>query len=98
MLFRSYGMTEKGFLKMLNLECLLYGTKSLLFGLPVSIVISYLIYQMVNNSVETPYLLPAGYIAVAVVSVFAVVFVTMIYSRNKIQKENVIDVLKSEVD
>ncbi len=53
---------------------------------------------MVNGSVETPYLLPAGYIAVAVVSVFAVVFVTMIYSRNKIQKENVIDVLKSEVD
>lgn len=97
-MLKSYGMTEKGFLKMLNLECLLYGTKSLLFGLPVSIAISYLIYRMVNGSVETPYLLPAGYIAVAVVSVFAVVFVTMIYSRNKIQKENVIDVLKSEVD
>lgn len=97
-MLKSYGMTEKGFLKMLNLECMLYGTKSLLFGLPVSIVISYLIYQMVNDSVETQYLLPAGYIAIAVVSVFVVVFVTMMYSRNKIQKENVIDVLKSEVD
>lgn len=97
-MLKSYGMTEKGFLKMLNLECVLYGTKSLLFGLPVSIVISYLIYQMVNGSVEMPYLLPAGYIAIAVVSVFVVVFVTMMYSRNKIQKENVIDVLKSEVD
>lgn len=97
-MLKSYGMTEKGFLKMMNLECLLYGTKSLLFGLPVSIVISYLIYQMVNGSVETPYLLPTGYIIIAVVSVFAVVFVTMMYSKNKIQKENVIDVLKSEVD
>jgi len=97
-MLKSYGMTEKGFLKMLNLECLLYGTKSLLFGLPVSIAISYLIYRMVNGSVETPYLLPTRYIIIAVTSVFLVVFVTMMYSRNKMQKENVIDVLKSEVD
>lgn len=97
-MLKSYGMTEKGFLKMLNLECLLYGTKSLLFGLPVSIVISYLIYQMVNGSVETSYVLPVEYIAIAVISVFLVVFITMMYSKNKIQKENVIDVLKSEMD
>lgn len=97
-MLKSYGMTEKGFIKMLNLECMLYGTKSLLYGLPVSILISWLIHSAVNSSVEKAYVFPAEYIVISVLSVFLVVYATMLYSRNKIQKENVIDVLKSEVD
>lgn len=97
-MLKSYGMTEKGFIKMLNLECMLYGMKSLLYGLPVSIGISYMIHLVVNESIEKAYTLPITYIGISVVSVFLVVYVTMLYSRHKIQKENVIDVMKSEVD
>ena len=35
-MLKSVGMTQKGFNKMLNFECLLYGSRALLYGLPVS--------------------------------------------------------------
>lgn len=35
-MLKSVGMTQKGFRWMMNYECLLYGSKALLLGLPVS--------------------------------------------------------------
>lgn len=35
-MLKSVGMTQKGFNKMMNFECLLYGSRALLYGLPVS--------------------------------------------------------------
>ena len=35
-MLKSVGMTQKGFHRMMNYECLLYGSKALLLGLPVS--------------------------------------------------------------
>ena len=43
-----------------------------------------------------PFILPWNAIGIAVFSVFAVVFATMIYSMRKIKKDNPIDALKNE--
>ena len=40
-MLKSVGMTQKGFRWMMNYECLLYGSKALLLGLPVSCGITY---------------------------------------------------------
>ena len=45
---------------------------------------------------ETSYQLPWGAISIAVLSVFSVVFATMLYSMQKIKKDNPIDALKNE--
>lgn len=95
-MLKSVGMTQKGFNKMMNFECLLYGSKALLLGLPVSAGITYLIYMSVTDGFETTYRLPWTAIGIAVLSVFAVVFATMLYSMSKIKKENPIDALKNE--
>lgn len=95
-MLKSVGMTNGGFNRMMNYECILYGSKALILGLPVSAVISYLIYLSFSGSFETAFRLPLAAIAVAVFSVFAVVFVTMLYSMSKIKKENPIDALKNE--
>ena len=95
-MLKSVGMTKKGFQKMMNFECLLYGTKALLFGLPVAVGITYLIYLVVSEGVATGFYLPWAAIGIAVLSVFAVVFVTMMYAMSKIKKENPIDALKNE--
>lgn len=95
-MLKSIGMTDKGFYKMMNLECLLYGFKGLIFGLPVAAFISYLIFTAINSGWNAPFYLPLKSIAVACFSVFGVVFSTMIYSTKKIKKENTIDAIKNE--
>ena len=95
-MLKSVGMTQKGFHRMMNYECLLYGSKALLLGLPVSCGITYLMYRSVNQAYETAFRLPWTAVGIAVMSVFLVVFATMMYSMSKVKKDNPIDALKNE--
>ena len=95
-MLKSVGMTQKGFNKMMNFECLLYGSRALLYGIPVSCGVTYLIYLAIMEGVETRFHLPWVAIGISVLSVFLVVFVTMMYSMSKIKKDNPIDALKNE--
>ena len=95
-MLKSVGMTQEGFRRMMNCECLLYGSKALLLGLPVSCGITYLIYRAVTTAYETSFHLPWAAIGIAVLSVFLVVFATMMYAMRKVKKDNPIDALKNE--
>jgi putative ABC transport system permease protein len=95
-MLRSIGMDNRGFNSMMNFECLFYGLKALLYGLPISVLVTYLIYKSVENGVDVDFTLPWGSIAISIFSVFFVVFVTMMYASSKIKKANVIDALRSE--
>ena len=95
-MLKSVGMTQKGFRRMMNCECLLYGSKALLLGLPVSCGITYLIYRAITTAYETSFHLPWAAIGIAVLSVFLVVFATMMYAMRKVKKDNPIDALKNE--
>lgn len=95
-MLRSVGMTQRGFRRMLNYECLMYGLKSLLYGLPLSFGVAWLIYRAVGGAFQTGFHLPWLHVAAAVVSVFLVVFATMVYSMSKIRRDNPIDALKEE--
>ena len=95
-MLKSVGMTQKGFRRMMNYECLLHGSKALLLGLPVSCGITYLIYRAVTTAYETSFHLPWAAVGIAVMSVFLVVFATMMYSMRKVKKDNPIDALKNE--
>ncbi|MBQ3005101.1 MAG: ABC transporter permease [Clostridia bacterium] len=95
-MLKSVGMSKKDFNRMMNFECLLYGAKALLYGIPVSIGVSLLIWVALQNGLETGFTLPWSAIGISVLSVFAVVFISMLYSMSKIKKENPIDALKNE--
>lgn len=95
-MLKSIGMTKKGFNKMMNYECLLYGLKGLIYGIPVSVGLTYLIYRSIKSGWETSFFIPWQSITIAVGSVFAVVFATMLYSMSKIKKDNTIDALRNE--
>ncbi|MBQ9893987.1 MAG: FtsX-like permease family protein [Ruminococcus sp.] len=95
-MLRSVGMSSKGLNKMMNFECLLYGFKALILGLPVSALINYALFMLVSEGFETKMHMPWNAVALAVFSVFAVVFSTMLYSMSKIKKDNTIDALKNE--
>ena len=95
-MLKSVGMTSKGFNRMMNFECLLYGSLALLYGLPASAGVTYLIYMAMAAGYDAGFRLPWTAIGIAVLSVFLVVFVTMMYSMSKIKKDNPIDALKNE--
>lgn len=95
-MLKSIGMTRKGFNKMMNYECLLYGIKGLVYGIPVSVGVTWLIYRSIRSGWETSFFIPWYSVVIAVGSVFAVVFTTMLYSMSRIKKDNPIDALKNE--
>lgn len=95
-MLKSIGMTDKSFRKMLNLECFFYGTKALLFGLPIGIIICYFINQGFGSFVQFAFSLPWNSIIISILAVYLVVFITMLYSSSKVKKENIIDVLRNE--
>ena len=96
-MLKSIGMTRKGFNKMMNYECLLYGLKGLIYGIPAAVGVTYLIYRSMQYSIDVSFFVPADSVIIAVGSVFLVVFATMLYSMNKVKKENTVDALKTEV-
>lgn len=95
-MLKSIGMTEKGMRKMLSYECVIYGLRALLLGLPVSIGVTFLIHRIVAQELQRGFYVPWHSIAIAVGSVFLVVFATMLYARRKLRKDNPIDALKNE--
>ncbi|MCI8332372.1 MAG: ABC transporter permease [Clostridiales bacterium] len=95
-MLRSVGLTSRGLHRMMNYECLLYGTRALFFGLPLSVVMSYLTYRVVRQGAYLLFHIPPSAVVIAVCSVFAVVFATMLYAMQKIKKDNLMDALKNE--
>ncbi|HOJ10657.1 MAG TPA: FtsX-like permease family protein [Clostridiales bacterium] len=95
-MLKSVGMTPEGFNKMINYESLFYGIKALLYGLPISFGIMYLIYRVLSNSFGFAFAIPWSSVLAAVIVVFALVGSTMLYASSKIKKENIIDALKTE--
>lgn len=95
-MLKSIGMTQKGFTKMMNYECLLYGFRALLYGIPVAFFVTFLIYRSILSGYVIDFFIPWPSVAIAVGSVFLVVFASMIYSMNKIRNDNLIDALRNE--
>lgn len=96
-MLKSVGMSGKDFRIMMSYESLLYGIKSILLGLPVSLALTYLIYYVVSDGgYDIAFTLPFGNIIFALVSVFIVVLASMIYSVKKLKKYNTADELKNE--
>ena len=95
-MLKSIGLGEKGFRKMMNYECVIYGCKGLLWGLPAAVALTYVIYRITGGIVERSFYIPWYSVVIAVGSVFAVVFATMLYSTNVIRRDNPIDALKQE--
>ncbi len=96
-MLRSVGMTRGGLNGMVCFECVLYGFRALLIGLPLSAALTYLLYRAAagmyyNNDFHLSW--PS--VLIASLSVFLVVFVSMMYAMRKVKKDNPIDALKEE--
>lgn len=96
-MLKSVGITPHGFKKMINYESMFYGLKAVLFGLPASFAVMYIMHMVLNIKFGFIFSLPWFDICIAVIAVFVIVGISMLYSGAKIEKENIIDVLKQEI-
>lgn len=93
---KSIGMTTKEFNKMIKLESIMYGAKSLLIGIPIGLFGSYEIFKSFTNSIDFGFIVPWQAIIISVVFVFIIVGLTMQYSLNKINKQNIIETIRQD--
>jgi putative ABC transport system permease protein len=93
---KSIGMTTKEFNKMIRLESIMYGTKALIIGIPLGILGSYLIYYGFAKEMDLGYNIPLTPILISAVFVFIIIGITMKYSLNKINKQNIIETIRKD--
>ena len=96
-MLRSMGLTPKGFNKILAFESLFVGLKSLLYAIPVSIGVVFLLYKSLGGVADVgAFVIPWQSILIATVAVFIIVFITMMYASSKIKHENILDAIREE--
>ncbi|WP_417339437.1 ABC transporter permease, partial [Evtepia gabavorous] len=99
-MLRSVGMAEGEFHRMLRFECLFYGGRTLLFGLPLATLFAWLIQRGLASSEQLehfPFLFPWASLLLSAVGVFALVFLTTWYAARQLKQENILDALRDEM-
>ena len=94
---KSVGMTNDEFNRMIRLETIFYCGKSLLIGLPIGILFTYIIYRLFNQGeLIVKYVFPWSAIIIVCLILFILIFAIMKYSLGKIKKQNTIETIRNE--
>lgn len=97
-MLRSVGMSDREINKMMNFECMFYGMRTLIFGVPTAVLISWLIYKFLFvGGAEVSFVFPWVSLVISVLGVFLVIFITMLYAVGRIKKENIIEALRDDM-
>ena len=93
-MLRSIGMTQKDFSRMIRAEGILVSLKSVLFGLPLGAVLSYLVHLAVKSQFSYTYLFPWKAMVIAVFAVAFIVGIIMFTAVSRIRKQNIIEAIR----
>ena len=95
-MLKSIGMTKREFNRLIRLESIFYGTKSLLIGIPLGILGSYAIYKGFQVGNDLGFMFPIQSIIISIIVVFLIIFVIMYVSVKKIDKQNIIETIRND--
>lgn len=94
---KSIGMTKKEFNRMIRLESLMYGIKSLIIGIPLGIAGVFAIFSAFSNgNVPMSFVFPWKAILISIAVVFVAVWLIMKYSISKVNKQNIIETIRND--
>lgn len=94
---RSIGMTDKQFAGMVRLESVFISVKALVIGVPLGILISYLLCVMMNRmGGAIIYKPPYKAIILCIVVVIMLIYAIMKLSMTKLRHNNIIETIKNE--
>lgn len=95
-MLKSIGMTKKEFNRMINLETLFYGTKSLLYGIILGLLGTFALYKAFSVKIGAGMYIPIKPILISIIFVFILIFIIMRYSISKINKQNTIETIRKD--
>ena len=95
-MLKSIGMTKKEFNRMIRLESLFYGLKSLLIGVPLGLLGGYAIFKATGITIMLDYSFPTMAVLISIVFVFFVVWLIMKISISKVNKQNIIETIRND--
>ena len=95
-MLKSIGMTSKEFSRMIRLESIFMGAKSLLFGIPIGLGLSYLEYKPLLGDQGLSFDIPILAILISIIVVYLLITILMKYSMSKINKQNTIETIRNE--
>lgn len=93
---QSVGMTQDGLRRMLKLESIMCSGKSLMIGLPLAILLTYLINMPIRSMFPVPYQLPLAAIGLCIILIFTITWVIMRHSIVRLRGKNIIETIRLE--
>lgn len=94
---RSIGMTDKQFAGMVRLESVFISVKALVIGVPLGVLISYLLCVIMNRMEDAiMYEPPYKAIILCIVVVIMLIYAIMKLSMMKLRHNNIIETIKNE--
>lgn len=95
-MLKSVGITRKEFNRMIRLETLFYGVKSLVVGIPIGVLLSCALYFGFKENTDFGYQFPFAGVLISIVAVFILISGIMHYSLSKINKQNIIETIRKD--
>lgn len=95
---KSVGMTTESLQKMLLCEGVICTIRALVRGIPLGIIIPYLLNLILRKSLPITYKIPWGVLFVSVCGIFAVVLSVTFCEIRKLRNQNLIECIRMKMD
>lgn len=93
---KSIGFSQKDLKKMIIYEGLLYGFFGSIQGIFFGCMLSYILYIALSNTVSFEWIIPYQSSFITFITALLISYVSVLIPLRKIQKDNVIDVIREE--
>ena len=95
-ILRSMGFTQRHLYQMMIHECVNYGSKAILWSVPLSLGLCYGLHKATNLGYTTDFAPPWEVFVIGICLILAVLFISVIYATFSIRKDNPIDAIRME--
>lgn len=95
-ILKSIGITNLNLKKLLLIESLLILFTSFIFIVPISYLISYILYQGINKTVMTNLFVPKKEILFSFIVTLIIIYNSLVSNYNKIKRKSIIEMINKE--
>ena len=97
-ILKSVGMTSEGLKKMLISESVICTLKATVWGVPLCILIPYLINVMIRQKLPILYKVPWGLLLTSVMGIFILILAVTFGAIYKLRKQNLIESIRMKLN
>ena len=81
---------------MIGLESIFIGLKTIIYSLPIAIILCLIVYNAINNEANIEFHLPFVPILISYIFVSMLIYIIMKFSLNKLNNQNIIETIRND--